>query len=79
MFRLLSQAQLNGATDTAVDLSFTASDGGMRYRITADKRENPFTQQLFRGFALPRTLLMDNARRASQTSPQFTHAKLAGR
>ncbi|NMG67091.1 type VI secretion system membrane subunit TssM [Azoarcus indigens] len=61
MFRLFSQAQLNGASETSVDLSFLASDGGMRYRVTADKRENPFTQQLFRGFALPRTLLMDNS------------------
>ncbi|NMG34991.1 type VI secretion system membrane subunit TssM [Azoarcus sp. TTM-91] len=60
MFRLFSQAQLNGASEIAVDLSFVATDGGMRYRVTADKRENPFTQQLFRGFALPRTLLMDN-------------------
>jgi len=80
IFRLLSQARLNGATDTEVDLSFTASDGGMRYRITADKRENPFTQQLFRGFALPRTLLMDGARKAVQNTPTSTHAEeLAGR
>jgi len=62
MFRLFSQARLNGATDTAVDLSFAATDGGMRYRVTADKRENPFTQQLFQGFALPRTLLTDGSR-----------------
>ena len=57
LFRLLSQARLNGATATTVDLSFTASDGGMRYRITADKSNNPFTQRLFHGFALPGTLL----------------------
>ena len=57
LFRLLSQARLNGATATTVDLSFTASDGGMRYRVTADKSNNPFTQRLFHGFALPGTLL----------------------
>ncbi|WP_057385095.1 type VI secretion system membrane subunit TssM [Pseudomonas aeruginosa] len=57
MFRLLSQARLNGATASSVDLSFMASDGGMRYRITAEKTNNPFTQPLFKGFVLPRTLL----------------------
>ncbi|MDG3713992.1 type VI secretion system membrane subunit TssM [Pseudomonas aeruginosa] len=57
MFRLLSQARLNGATASSVDLSFLASDGGMRYRITAEKNNNPFTQPLFKGFVLPRTLL----------------------
>lgn len=65
MFRLLSQAHLNGATGNSVDLSFTANDGGMRYRITAEKSDNPFSQQLFRGFALPRTLLMDNTTQAA--------------
>ncbi|RQS75480.1 type VI secretion system membrane subunit TssM [Burkholderia sp. Bp8963] len=57
MFRLLSQARLNGATASSVDLSFLASDGGMRYRITAEKANNPFMQPLFKGFVLPRTLL----------------------
>ncbi|MBP0714310.1 type VI secretion system membrane subunit TssM [Burkholderia sola] len=57
MFRLLSQARLNGATASSVDLSFLASDGGMRYRVTAEKANNPFTQPLFKGFVLPRTLL----------------------
>ncbi|WP_153101198.1 type VI secretion system membrane subunit TssM [Paraburkholderia hayleyella] len=57
LFKLLSQARLNGATATSVDLSFTANDGGMRYRVTADKSNNPFTQRLFHGFALPGTLL----------------------
>ncbi|HCF6898422.1 TPA: type VI secretion system membrane subunit TssM [Pseudomonas aeruginosa] len=67
MFRLFSQARLNGATGTSVDISFTASDGGMRYRVTTDKSNNPFTQQLFRGFALPRTLLTATARQAANT------------
>lgn len=57
LFRLLSQGRLNGATAMSVDLSFTARDGGMRYRITADKSNNPFTLRLFHGFALPATLL----------------------
>lgn len=60
MFRLLSRAQLTGATATTVDLSFTADDGGaMRYRLTAEKANNPFTQRIFSGFTLPRTLLRD--------------------
>ncbi len=58
-YRLLSQARLNGSTSTSVDISFSAPDGGMRYRITTEKAENPFTQPLFKGFALPRTLLQD--------------------
>jgi len=65
LFHLLSQARLNGATVTSVDLSFAAVDGGMRYRITAEKTNNPFTQQLFRGFALPRTLLQDQVQLAA--------------
>lgn len=62
MFRLLSRAQLTGATANSIDLSFTADDGGaMRYRVTAEKANNPFTQRIFNGFALPRTLLQDQA------------------
>ncbi|MBF8767753.1 type VI secretion system membrane subunit TssM [Pseudomonas sp. xss_4] len=61
LFRLLGQARVNGATDNSVDLSFTANDGGMRYRITAEKANNPFTQRPFNGFVLPRTLLQDSA------------------
>lgn len=58
VFRLVSRARLNGATANSVDLSFTAEDGGaMRYRITAEKANNPFTQRIFTGFVLPRTLL----------------------
>ncbi|MEN4917689.1 type VI secretion system membrane subunit TssM [Achromobacter spanius] len=59
MFRLLSQARLESATTNSVDLSFAASDGAMRYRIMAEKSNNPFTQALFDGFALPRTLLAE--------------------
>ena len=55
-FRLLSQAQLNGATANSVDLSFVLADGKVRYRIVADKSINPFTQRLFKDFALPRAL-----------------------
>jgi type VI secretion system protein ImpL len=59
MFRLLSQARLESATANSVDLSFSANDGAMRYRITAEKSNNPFTQASFDGFALPRTLLAE--------------------
>lgn len=31
----------------------------MRYRISTEKANNPFTQPLFKGFALPQTLLQD--------------------
>lgn len=62
VFRLLSRARLNGATANSVDLGFTAEDGAaMRYRITAEKANNPFTQRIFTGFALPRTLLKDDS------------------
>ncbi|MDF3834088.1 type VI secretion system membrane subunit TssM, partial [Cupriavidus basilensis] len=77
MFRLLSQARLNGATANAVDISFTASDGGMRYRVTADKTDNPFTRQLFRGFTLPRTLLADSARQTATRVAAAPQAKTA--
>lgn len=63
LYRLLSQARLNGATSTSVDLSFAAPDGGMRYRISTEKANNPFTQPLFKGFALPQTLLEDVVRK----------------
>ncbi|MHA6198497.1 type VI secretion system membrane subunit TssM [Pseudomonas wadenswilerensis] len=59
LYRLLSQARLNGATSTSVDLSFAAPDGSMRYRITTEKANNPFTQPLFKGFTLPQTLLQE--------------------
>ncbi|WP_408980939.1 type VI secretion IcmF C-terminal domain-containing protein [Pseudomonas sp. B21-035] len=57
LFCLLSRGQLNGRTDTSVDLSFRITDGMMRYRITAEKTLNPFTRRPFQGFTLPRTLL----------------------
>jgi type VI secretion system protein ImpL len=59
LFRLMSQARLDAVTATSVDLSFSASDGAMRYRVSAEKSNNPFTHPLFDGFALPRTLLAD--------------------
>ncbi|HCE7029514.1 type VI secretion system membrane subunit TssM [Pseudomonas aeruginosa] len=62
LYRLLSQARLNGATATSVDISFSAPDGGMRYRISTEKANNPFTQPLFKGFVLPQSLLQDGLR-----------------
>ena len=70
LYRLLSQARLTGATATSVDLSFAAADGGMRYRISTEKANNPFTQPLFKGFALPRTLLQDERRADASTGGQ---------
>lgn len=61
MYRLLSKGQLNGRSGTSVDLSFRAGDGMMRYRFSAEKTLNPFTQASFSGFALPRTLLQRSA------------------
>ncbi|MEG0860171.1 MAG: type VI secretion system membrane subunit TssM [Pseudomonas sp.] len=57
LFRLLSRGHLNGRTATSVDLTFAIADGLMRYRIGAEKANNPITQRSFEGFALPRTLL----------------------
>lgn len=57
LFRLLSRGQLTGSTASSVDLSFTVGNGTMRYRFTADKANNPFTQKIFSGFSLPRMLL----------------------
>ncbi|CAI8748159.1 type VI secretion system membrane subunit TssM [Pseudomonas sp. IT-P291] len=57
LFRLLSRGHLNGRTDTSVDLTFAVAEGLMRYRIGAQKANNPITQRSFEGFVLPRTLL----------------------
>jgi type VI secretion system protein ImpL len=57
LFRLLSQGHLAGTTPVTVDLSFQAGAGAMRYRVSAEKANNPFTQRSFSGFTLPRTLL----------------------
>lgn len=65
LFRLLSRGHLNGRTDTSVDLTFAVADGLMRYRIGAEKANNPITQRSFEGFVLPRTLLEE--RRSKNT------------
>lgn len=57
MFRLLSRGSLNGRTPTSVDLSFRTGDGMMRYQLSSEKASNPITQQPFKDFMLPRTLL----------------------
>lgn len=57
MFRLLSRGSLNGRTATSVDLSFRTGDGMMRYQLSSEKAFNPITQQPFKDFRLPRTLL----------------------
>lgn len=62
LFRLLNRGQLNARTATSVDLSFIAGDGMMRYRISAEKANNPISQRSFEGFVLPRTLLQDRSK-----------------
>ncbi|PPA75118.1 type VI secretion system membrane subunit TssM [Achromobacter spanius] len=75
MFRLLSQARLDSATANSVDLSFSANDGAMRYRITAEKSNNPFTQASFDGFVLPQTLLAEASKPTpTPPAPLFTPA-----
>lgn len=57
MFRLLSRGMLNGRTETSVDLTFKTALGVARYKLSSEKTFNPITQQPFKDFALPRTLL----------------------
>ncbi|MDZ3992493.1 type VI secretion system membrane subunit TssM [Pseudomonas sp. Teo4] len=68
MFRLLSRGTLNGRTPTSVDLSFRTGEGMMRYQLSSEKAFNPITQQPFKGFDLPRTLLQQATPEAAQTS-----------
>lgn len=70
LFRLLSRGHLNARTDTSVDLTFAIADGLMRYRIGAQKANNPITQRSFEGFALPRTLL--EARRDNPSTDKLS-------
>lgn len=78
LYRLLSQARLNGATSTSVDITFAAPDGGMRYRVSTEKTNNPFTQPLFKGFALPQTLLRDGLRAGTEASERPVEPTMAG-
>ncbi|POA20239.1 type VI secretion system membrane subunit TssM [Pseudomonas sp. FW300-N1A1] len=70
LFRLLSRGQLNGRTATSVDLTFGIADGLMRYRIGAEKANNPITQRSFEGFVLPRTLLQERSTQGIKTVSQ---------
>ena len=70
LFRLLSRGQLNGRTATSVDLTFGIADGLMRYRIGAEKANNPITQRSFEGFVLPRTLLQERSAQGIKTVSQ---------
>jgi len=78
LYRLLSQARLNVATNTSVDITFAAPDGGMRYRVSTEKANNPFTQPLFKGFALPQTLLRDGIRAGTEASERPVEPTMAG-
>ncbi|TDJ74802.1 type VI secretion system membrane subunit TssM [Pseudomonas putida] len=57
MFRLLSRGMLNGRSETSVDLTFKTARGVARYKLSSEKAFNPITQQPFKDFSLPRTLL----------------------
>ena len=56
-FRLLEKAQINGANNNMLDVTFRLGDGRMRYRVYSEKSNSPILRQLFKGFSLPRTLL----------------------
>ncbi|MCK2184355.1 type VI secretion system membrane subunit TssM [Halomonas getboli] len=58
-FRLLDEAQLTGAGERELELSFQVDGGSMRYRLVADGPRNPFTRSLVAGFRLPRALYAD--------------------
>ncbi len=56
-FRLLDQAEINGADNNMLDITFQLGKGRMRYRIHSEKSNSPLLRQLFKNFSLPRTLL----------------------
>ena len=58
-YRLLSRGGLNARTGSSVDLSFNIAGDTARYKFHAADANNPFTHQLFAGFALPQRLLRD--------------------
>jgi type VI secretion system protein ImpL len=58
-YRLLSRGGLNARTPTSVDLSFRIAGDTARYKFHATDANNPFTRQLFAGFALPQRLLRE--------------------
>ncbi|MGE8323904.1 MAG: type VI secretion IcmF C-terminal domain-containing protein, partial [Pseudomonas sp.] len=60
-YRLLSRGELNARTPTSVDLSFRIAGDSARYKFHATGANNPFTRQLFAGFALPQRLLREGA------------------
>ncbi|MDR5868656.1 type VI secretion system membrane subunit TssM [Halomonas koreensis] len=61
-FRLLDEAQLTGAGERELELSFQVDGGSMRYRLIADGPRNPFTRPLVAGFRLPTALYAEGER-----------------
>ncbi|TFH85873.1 type VI secretion system membrane subunit TssM [Billgrantia azerbaijanica] len=61
-FRLLDEAQLTGAGERELELSFEVDGGSMRYRLIADGPRNPFTRPLVAGFRLPTALYAEGER-----------------
>jgi type VI secretion system protein ImpL len=58
-FRLIDNAKVNGADDNTLDITFRLKGAKMRYRLHAEKSNNPLLRRLFEGFRLPRTLLRE--------------------
>ena len=63
-FRLLDQAQLTGAGQHALELSFEVDGGSVHYRLSADGPHNPFTRPLVAGFNLPVALYAERESKA---------------
>ncbi|KYC20597.1 type VI secretion system membrane subunit TssM [Pseudomonas sp. ABFPK] len=59
LYRLLSRGGLNARTSTSIDLAFMIAGDTARYKVHTPGANNPFTRQLFAGFALPQRLLRD--------------------
>lgn len=59
LYRLLSRGGLNARTSTSIDLGFMIAGDTARYKVHTTGANNPFTRQLFAGFALPQRLLRD--------------------
>lgn len=60
---------LNGRTQTSVDLTFKTALGVARYKLSSEKTFNPITQQPFKNFALPPTLLDSPTLTVGMTHP----------
>ena len=67
-FRLLDQAKINGGDENSLDITFQLAKGRMRYRLHAEKSNNPLLRKLFAGFSLPRALLRERTAAPTRTA-----------